>query len=104
MSEPPQNPGYSPPPVLPRKRRRVFMWVFIAVQVIFLLWTIVGVATAPVDPECDFNADCQSEVDGGAAIGVGMILVLWTAVDLILGIVYIIVRAIRDRRPDPDRF
>ena len=86
-----------------RKRRRVFMWFFIAVQVIFLVWIIVGVASAPKNPECEFNSDCQSEIDGGAAIGVGMILVLWTAVDLIVGIMYIIVRAIRGTRDDPDR-
>jgi hypothetical protein len=88
---------YPPRPAPPRKRRRVFMWFFIAVQVIFLVWIIVGVATAPGDPVCEVNADCQSEIDGAAAIGVGMILVLWTAVDLILGIIHIIIRASRSR-------
>ena len=49
-----------------RKRRRVFIWFFIAVQVIFLVWIIVGVASAPKNPECEFNSDCQSEIDGAS--------------------------------------
>jgi uncharacterized membrane protein len=92
---------YPPRPAPPRKLRRVLMWVFIAVQVIFLVWIIVGVVTATGNPECgDLNADdCGSETGAGS---VGMIVVLWTAVDLVLGIAYIIVRAISGTRGDAD--
>ena len=38
-----QEQGYTQPP--PRKRRRVFVWVFLAVQVLFVIWVIAGAAS-----------------------------------------------------------
>jgi hypothetical protein len=36
--------GYAaPPPAPPRKKRRVFMWVFLAIQVIFIIWIATGI-------------------------------------------------------------
>ncbi len=36
--------GHRPPP---RKRNRVFLWVFLAIQVIFLGWVIYAGVSAP---------------------------------------------------------
>jgi hypothetical protein len=44
---PPMTPGYyGAPPGSPRPRRRrhVFVWVFLAIQVLFVAWIIAGVA------------------------------------------------------------
>jgi hypothetical protein len=69
----------SPPPAI-RRKRKVFVWVFLAVQAVFVLWLLTGVSTVA---DCD-NAPCQA----GVGIGAFIILMLWTAVDLILGIGY----------------
>jgi hypothetical protein len=118
----PQAPAYQQ--VMPRRRnRRVFMWVFLVIQVIFLVWIIAGVATAHTGPthaqlvQGCYNhnwyplfksqADCVKHYGGalntageaGTAIGVGLVIALWVAVDVILGISYGIYRlASRGRR------
>jgi hypothetical protein len=39
-------PGPIPPTAAPaKKRKRVFMWFFIGIQVIFLIWLIAGLAS-----------------------------------------------------------
>jgi hypothetical protein len=99
----------SAPP--PRKRRRVFLWVFLAVQVLFLIWVIGGAASAGgihsqavaychAHPSSYVSfAECVSAYGGGgkagAAIGVGIIVALWVAADIILGIGYGVYRLAR---------
>ena len=64
------------PQVLPpRKSRRVFVWVFLAVQVIFLGWVIYAGVSLP-----------QSGPSNGLAIQMG----LWVLTDLILAVIYLI--------------
>ena len=31
----------------PRKRRRVFLWVFLGIQALFIIWIVVGIASEP---------------------------------------------------------
>jgi hypothetical protein len=104
--QPPPEGGSARPeaPASHRKRpRRVFLWIFLAVQVLFLIWIIVGVNSASDDSgSCqgltgDALKLCQDAGDVGTAIGVGLIIGLWAAVDLILGITYAIYRF--SRRP-----
>jgi Protein of unknown function (DUF2510) len=95
-----------------RKRRRVFMWVFLAVQALFVLWLVVGLATthtgatpAQIAQLCGkgqwqglFQSyhDCvvhgghglQEAGNLGKGIGIALIIVLWAVVDIILGITY----------------
>ena len=59
----------------PRKRRRVFVWVFLAIQVIFLGWVIYAGVSLP-----------QSGPSNGLAIQMG----LWVLTDLILAVIYLI--------------
>lgn len=119
----PQQPpaGYPPqgqyayptaPPAAPRRRkRRIFLWVFLAIQVIFLIWVITGAmtktgpTTAQIAQGCYHHAwyplfksqaDCVKHYGGalndagntGKAIGVGLVIVFWVVVDVILGISY----------------
>jgi hypothetical protein len=84
---------YNLPPA--KKKRHIFRWVFLAIQVIFLIWIIAGASSA--SDNCNgktgdaLNA-CQAGTAVGAGIGVIVIVFLWVAVDLILGITYFIVR------------
>jgi hypothetical protein len=119
--QPPQQPQpYTAPryPASgPRKKRRVFLWVFLAVQVLFLIWIITGVAEHPAGPtaaqqaaqQCANNgwyplfksqADCQVHYanglneagDVGKGLGVAVIVAVWFVVDFFLGLGYGIYR------------
>ncbi len=76
MSTDTSPPTQQPPQVQPpRKRRRVFVWVFLAIQVIFLGWVIYAGVSLP-----------QSGPNSGVAIQMG----LWVLTDVILGVIYLI--------------
>jgi hypothetical protein len=88
----------------PRRRRRVFPWVFLAVQVLFVIWVISAAASgggihADAVAYCHAHpsqylpfGECVSDYGGGmkagAGIGVFLIFVLWAAADVILGACY----------------
>ncbi|MEU3896409.1 hypothetical protein [Streptomyces sp. NPDC045251] len=40
---------------------------------------------------------CEDASDAGTAIGVGLVIALWAAVDVILGLTYIVFRLARRR-------
>ncbi|MGW7067188.1 hypothetical protein ACWGII_13945 [Streptomyces sp. NPDC054855] len=86
-----------------KKPRKVFLWIFLVVQALFVIWIIVGVNSASDDPSCEGLAGdalklCQDAGDVGTAIGVGLIIGLWAAVDIILGVTYGIYRLSRGPR------
>jgi hypothetical protein len=105
-----QQPNQAPPGR--RRRRRVFLWVFLVIQALFVIWIITAVATvhtgatqAQLAQGCyDHNwyplfrsqADCVQHYGGalndagtaGKAIGVGLVIVFWMVVDVILGVSY----------------
>jgi hypothetical protein len=81
------------PPV--KKKRHIFRWVFLAIQVLFLIWIISGVNSASDNCDGEVGAAldaCQAGTAVGAGIGVGIVIFLWAAVDIILGITYLIFR------------
>jgi hypothetical protein len=106
--------GYQPAPGVraPTKKRRVFLWVFLAIQALFVIWLVTGLATvqtgathAQLASACYHHAwsplfksqtDCVTHYggaltgagDAGKAIGAGLIVVFWVVVDIILGISY----------------
>lgn len=102
-NQPPQFENYqwgpvqpTPPEQPPKKKRRVFLWVFLAIQVLFLIMVITG-GSSNSDPDCTgYTAEqCKSlddAGDAGTAIGVGLLIALWAAVDVILGVTYGIYR------------
>lgn len=85
-----------------RRPRRVFLWIFLAVQLLFLIWVIMGASSGAGTPEDCGNLslqDCNDAESVGTAIGVGLIIALWAAADVILGITYLIYRVSRRPRP-----
>jgi hypothetical protein len=117
--------GYLPPPPPqasprrgqayrpPRRKKRVFLWVFLAIQVIFVIWLIAGIATKPggqsvaqqVAQACGHggwsplfksHADCVKHyavalnvaTDTGKGIGVAIVVLIWVVVDFFLGVGY----------------
>ncbi len=99
--QPPQpRPAQSGPP----RRRRVFPWVFLAIQALFVIWVIAGVAGggsihSGAVAYCHAHpsqylpfSQCVSDYGGGekigAAAGIGLIVAFWAAADIILGISY----------------
>jgi hypothetical protein len=82
------------------KKKRIFLWFFLAVQVLFLIWVIAGAQTGAGQPSDCGNLSaktCNDASDTGTAIGVALIIVAWCAVDFLLGVVYFIYRL--GRRP-----
>lgn len=82
----------------PKKRKRIFLWVFLAVQLIFIIWIATGANSAQSTSCSGLSAqDCQNAKDVGTTIGVGLIIFLWAAVDVILGLTYGVYRLARRR-------
>lgn len=89
-----------PPPPQPydhisplRRKRHVFIWVFLAVQALFVIWVIGGAVSghsAAVNCHDRYltHQECANLTAAGAAIGVGLIVVLWAVADVILGVSY----------------
>ena len=120
--QPQQDYGYHqgdrPPP---RKRRRIFLWVFLGIQALFLIWVIAGLFTkngstaTQVAQACYHHhwwplfksqADCVTHYGGalndagnlGKGLGIALIIVFWFVVDVIQGVSYGVYRlATRDR-------
>ena len=111
-----QPPGYyqQPPPTRqPRKKRRIFLWVFLAIQAIFILWLITGLASKGSGPSIasqtasacanggwqalfKSHTDCMKHYavalhdagNAGKGLGAAIIILFWMVVDVILGISY----------------
>jgi hypothetical protein len=109
-------PGYyhqAHAPGQPRKKRRIFLWVFLVIQAIFALWLIVGLASKRSGPSVasqtasvcanggwqglfKSHADCMKHYavalhdagDVGKGLGAAIIIVFWMVADVILGIGY----------------
>jgi len=110
----PGQPGYPPPAGFPpqaygqqgppRKKRRVFLWFFLAVQAIFIIWLIVGLSSSTGSvssqvasacyhhawyPLFKSQADCVTHYGGalndagnvGKGIGAALIVIVWIIVD-----------------------
>ncbi|MFD9116592.1 hypothetical protein [Streptomyces bottropensis] len=95
---PPNSPYQGETTPRPKKRHRVFLWFFLAVQILFLIGVIMGAATGSGTPEeCQGQTGdalklCEDANDVGTTIGVGLIIGLWAAVDVILGFSYVVYR------------
>ena len=106
------------PAAKPRKRKRIFMWFVLAVQAIFIAWLVGGIASAahgiPADAHAQALAYCKGNgwsplfksyqdcivhyangmrgaAEVGSTIGAGLVIGLWVATDVILGIGRLIV-------------
>ena len=95
------------------KPRKVFLWVFLAVQAIFIIWLVAGTAStgggihASVVDQCRTQAagmgmtqaQCVSFLGGaaktGTSIGAALVVIVWVVVDFFLGLGYGIYRLAR---------
>ncbi len=79
----------------PKKKRRIFLWFFLAIQLLFIIWIIAGLGSAGGDPEdCGSlsKSACNDAEAVGTGIGVFLIVVFWMIVDFLLGVGYAIYR------------
>jgi len=102
----------------PRKRRRVFMWTFLAIQAAFVAWMLsvvfasTGASPADIAQTCGNHAwyplwksysDCAAHSgvvaahDVAKGLALTMQIGLWVAVDVILGIGRLVVVFARRR-------
>lgn len=88
-------PGYVLVPAQPHKRGlRKMSWFILVVNALFLVWVIVGAATAGHATNCGTldKQTCQAATDVGTGIGVAIIVVIWVVVDFILLIIWLVTR------------
>ncbi|MEX0427893.1 hypothetical protein AB3X52_09695 [Nocardioides sp. DS6] len=78
----------------PRKKRRVFLWFFLAVQALFVIWIITGATGGHDYSDCGSltHQQCADAQDVGTGIGVVLIVVFWCVVDFLLAVIYGIYR------------
>lgn len=75
----------------PKKKRRIFLWVFLAIQVLFLIWIISAGASSSGDAtDCGSLSQkaCNDAQDIGAGLGVVIIIIFWMVVDFFLAVIY----------------
>src|SRR5580704_8839167 len=85
-------------PARPPKKRHVFRWVFLGVQLAFLLWIVVGVHSGSQTSCGTLSAqDCHNAHAVGGTIATGLIVTMWAAVDIIMGSTYAIFKLARRR-------
>lgn len=77
-------------PVPQAKKRRIFLWFFLAVQVLFLIWVIGGASSGNDMSHCGglSTQTCNDAQNVGKGIGVMLIVLFWFFADAFLGIVY----------------
>jgi hypothetical protein len=86
-------------PVPERRKRRIFLWVFLAVQAGFILWLVTGGMAADHGVTHCTGQYCKGATEAGSAVGIGLIFVFWLIVDLLLAIPYGVYKvATRERR------
>jgi hypothetical protein len=111
------NPNFYPAPAKSKKKRRVFLWVFLAVQALFLIWLITGIARTSNSGATAHSqaiqfcsskanwqylykssADCVTHYGNalngassvGKSIGAGIVIALWVVVDFFMGLGFMI--------------
>jgi len=73
-------------------------WIVLAFNVIMLIWVIAGASTASGQPKDCGSLDaqtCNAASDAGTAIGVSLLIFLWVAGAVILGITWLVTRPSR---------
>jgi len=77
------------------EKKRVFTWVILVVNILFLLWIVSGLTSASNNCSGMIGSDldtCQGATAVGAGIGVIVIVFFWALVDVILGVLWLVTR------------
>lgn len=75
----------------PKKKKRIFLWFFLAVQLLFIIWIIAGASSSGGDAtDCGSLSQkaCNDAEDIGTGLGVALIIVFWMVVDFLLAVIY----------------
>src|ERR1039458_191672 len=64
-------------PPRPRRKRHIFAWTVLALQVVFIIWLVIG-----------------------ASIGAALVVIIWVAADALAGVTFVVARLARDWRND----
>lgn len=80
---------------------RPFTWVILAINLLFVWWVIAGIASASHAADCGTlsQSTCDGAAAVGTAIGIGIIIFLWAAIDVILGVSWAVTRPKRRMCP-----
>lgn len=84
--------------VAPKKKRRVFLWFFLVVQILFVIWAVAGVSAGAGTPQdCGTLSDeaCNAATDFGTSIGVALIVFVWVVADFFLAVMYGVYRLVK---------
>ena len=87
------QPTYVQQPQPVKKKVRVFTWIILAINALFLIWLVSGIVSVS-NSTCDnlSQQSCDSAKAVGGGIGAILIIFLWVAVDVILGIIWLVTR------------
>lgn len=95
---------YIPPAARPPRRYwpswRKGTWVVLAFNLLMFVWVLAGASTAAgQDGDCQYlsRETCNDANDVGAAIGVTLLVILWTVGDVILGVVWMVTNKSKTR-------
>ena len=95
------------------KPRKVFLWVFLAIQAVFIIWLIAGTASTGGGIHTSVVAQCHTQAAGmgmtqaqcvsylggagkvGTSIGAALIIIVWVIVDFLVGLTYGIYRLVK---------
>lgn len=79
---------------------RPLTWVIVVLNILFLIWVIAAIASAAHNNAASCANDtiigqeaCTNASDAGTAIGVGIVIFFWAAVDAILGVIWLVTRS-----------
>jgi hypothetical protein len=95
--EPTQGwPPQAPPPQAPkpRKRRRLFMWVILAINLVFawIMFEILASASSCQGMTGDDLDACQAGEGIGKTALVLIVLFIWALVDIVLAVLFLVTR------------
>ncbi|MFE9728900.1 hypothetical protein ACFYO9_00265 [Streptomyces sp. NPDC005863] len=99
-SRPIPPPPNRPPGTHGRLRRphwRVLTWVILAFNALMLVCVVVGVNAASDGGETCADDACAAGNDLGTLIGTGMLIFVWMAGAVILGVIWLVTNQHRER-------
>jgi hypothetical protein len=77
---------------------RPFGWFIIAVQILFVIWILATASAASETCDNEFGRlveSCQDFSNARAGVAMGAIIFFWAAVDVILGIIWMVTNSSR---------
>ena len=84
-----------------KKKRRIFLWVFLAIQVLFIAWIIAGLILTRDATDCSGldQATCEATANPDARAGLFFLFVYWMMGDILLAVGYGIYRSFKPQFP-----